>query len=65
MKNVFCIVSWNEEDIENALELHGVEVTPEKISYVVNQCIVNNYLEEQMIQTGWDVIYGIINNMEE
>lgn len=61
----FGEVAWAEEDIENALELYDVEPTLELVSEVISRCIIKDRIQDAMIESGWDVIYSIIDEIKE
>jgi hypothetical protein len=54
----FCI--WQDEDIENALDLTDHKLTPENVEIVWAE-IGSSWLEDRMCEVGWDVIYAAID----
>lgn len=60
----FGQVTWGEDDIENALDIMERDITQEAIDKVRRECEAGRRLESAMIETGWDVIYSIIDELD-
>lgn len=59
-KEYFGKVSWNEDDLRNALDVNDVEPTGERIAQLRKLCEHHNFTDA-MVAAGWDIIYGYIN----
>lgn len=62
---MFGKVEWNEEDIINALDLYGLDITDDLVDEVISKCEDKNRIQEAMIEAGWNVIYSILDDIEE
>ena len=58
----FGNVSWCDSDLENALDLAEVPVTPDNIHELFYE-IDEDSLMETMIQAGWDYIYEVRDDL--
>ena len=54
--DVFSSVSWNDEDIRNALERADVTPTPKKVKIIKEKTYWGSWLNDMMIETGWDIL---------
>ena len=51
-------ILWSEEDIRNALEQYGYEMSQENVDKVVNRIV--DSLGDRSVEAGWDVITSAI-----
>lgn len=63
MENTFGIVTWNIEDIKNALEVQGYPITDNNVAKVYNLCQHHSFVD-CMIAAGWEFMYNNIGNGE-
>lgn len=61
---VFAEVQWSNFDIQICLEEHGISQTEENVQSVREKLNIE-YLEEQMISTGYDIIRNTVRNVFE
>ena len=60
--DAFGFVMWSVEDIANAYDKLGYKMTAEKVATVRNK--VAPIIDEKMIEQGWNVLYGAIEEVE-
>ena len=58
----FGMVRWCDADLENALEVQGIEVTEHNVS-LLRRRLEHHSFEDRMIEVGWDVIYFTIDDV--
>ena len=58
----FGRVRWCDADLENALEVQGIEVTEHNVS-LLRRRLEHHSFEDRMIEVGWDVIYCTIDDV--
>ena len=58
--NAFGEISWENEDIANALELCDYEPTEENVQKI-RKALDNHFFTDWMIEQGWDYIYQTID----
>lgn len=56
---IFGKVQWNNEDLRNALDLHGYSQTEKNIALLRSACEKSGFVEAQ-ISAGWDYMYAQI-----
>lgn len=64
MTDYFGEVKWNEDDLRDALETLGYEVTDERVALLKSFCQTRLF-KECMIAHGLGMIYQKITEMEE
>ena len=62
-EEAFGEIAWSEVDIENAFDILGYEITPEKKEAVLNK--VRPIIDDKMIERGWDLIYNAVEEVCE
>lgn len=58
-------VTWNRDDLENALDVMGRNVTAENVDKMIDILNSNKNMEkfcEAMIEAGWSFLYGLIES---
>lgn len=63
----FGVVSWNGEDLRNALDVYGIEPSAENIEKLRGIMTADETLrsfKEKQIEAGWNFIYSEIEESE-
>lgn len=63
----FGVVSWNGEDLRNALDVYGIEPSAENIEKLRGIMTADETLrsfKEKQIEAGWNFIYSQIEESE-
>ena len=63
MENKFGVVTWNIEDIKNALEVQGYPITDNNVEKLYILCQHHSFVD-CMIEAGWEFMYNNIGNGE-
>lgn len=59
---VILKIEWTKSDIIEALEKEGIEPSEENIQKITSYKNMR-HLEEQSIETGWEVIENMVNDI--
>ena len=62
MKDSILEVVWSKEDIANALIEHGHAPSDSNIERVINTPKLLEYIEEESVARGWDIIHTAIDS---